>query len=194
MIYFTADTHFGSERVRFYSRRPFRSVKQTDNALIKNWNKTAKNSDFVYHLGDFGNYELIKRLKGKVILIMGNYEEDDRKKLNMTFYEFKSYLIGLGFADVISTKGIKIKLEEFGEEKINLTHKPLDCDANCFNLFGHVHGLSKVKEFGLNVGVDCFNYKLVDVETIKIFKNAIENVYDNNVFCTKADLINKPNN
>jgi hypothetical protein len=46
------------------------------------------------------------------------------------------------------------------------------------------------KDFGLNVGVDCFNYKLVDVSLIKIFKNGIQNVYDKNVFCQKTDLIN----
>jgi calcineurin-like phosphoesterase family protein len=145
MIYFTADTHFGSERVRFFSNRPFKSVKQTDKTMIKNWNKTAKKGDFVYHLGDFGDYMVIKKLKGKVILIMGNYEEDDMKKLKMTFEEFKNYLIDLGFADVVSAKGIKIKLEELDNEEINLTHKPLDCDTNSFNLFGHVHRLCMEK-------------------------------------------------
>ena len=85
MIYFTADTHFGSERVRFYSNRPFKNVKQTDKTMIKNWNKTAKKGDFVYHLGDFGDYNVIKKLKGNVILIMGNYEENDKNKLNMNF-------------------------------------------------------------------------------------------------------------
>ena len=35
MIYFTADTHFGSEKVRIYSLRPFVNLRQMDKIMIK---------------------------------------------------------------------------------------------------------------------------------------------------------------
>lgn len=73
-VFFTADTHFGSERALTLSRRPFKTVEEMDETLINNWNSVVGKDDIVYHLGDFGNYEIVKRLNGKVTLIWGNYE------------------------------------------------------------------------------------------------------------------------
>ena len=36
MLYFTSDTHFGSERTLELSRRPFNSVFEMDETIIKN--------------------------------------------------------------------------------------------------------------------------------------------------------------
>lgn len=72
--YFTSDTHFGSERTLELSKRPFASVKEMDDTMISNWNKIVTNNDYVYHLGDFGNYEVVPKLNGKITLIWGNYE------------------------------------------------------------------------------------------------------------------------
>ena len=44
------------------------------------------------------------------------------------------------------------------DKPIYMTHLPLDCKKDCFNLFGHIHEKCMVKEFGLNVGVDCNNF------------------------------------
>lgn len=80
-IFFTADTHFGSERTLQLSRRPYKNTQQMDEALIRNWNATIKDTDHVYHLGDFGHYSNIKHLNGKVHLLMGNYERKDFLKI-----------------------------------------------------------------------------------------------------------------
>ena len=49
---------------------------------------------------------------------------------------------------------------KYKDKKIGLIHEPLnklkDVD---FYLFGHIHTLVKVKRNGLNVGVDCNNFK-----------------------------------
>lgn len=83
-VFFTADTHFGSERTLTLSRRPFKTVKEMDETLINNWNSVVGKDDIVYHLGDFGNYEIVKRLNGKVTLIWGNYELNEFiKKYNI---------------------------------------------------------------------------------------------------------------
>ena len=42
--------------------------------LIENWNKIIHINDTVYHLGDFGSLWPLKYLNGKIILILGNYE------------------------------------------------------------------------------------------------------------------------
>lgn len=71
-IWFTSDTHFRSERTLQLSKRPFNSVEEMDQTMINNWNKVVSEHDIVFHLGDFGNYEVSKRLNGNIILIFGN--------------------------------------------------------------------------------------------------------------------------
>ena len=65
---------------------------------------------------------------------------------------------------------------------INFCHKPTDANPEYFNIFGHVHGLSKVKKFGLNVGMDTNFFRLYSLDDVLFFKNAIENFYDDDVF------------
>lgn len=73
-VFFTSDTHFGSPRTLELSKRPFEDSNQMDNELINQYNKLVGSNDIVYHLGDFGLYENLRLLNGKIILIWGNYE------------------------------------------------------------------------------------------------------------------------
>lgn len=179
MDYFTADTHFSSERTLELSQRPFVNVSQMDNCLVENWNETiTKRREYIFHLGDFGNYNLVSKLDGNITLILGNYEIEDMKKLNMTFEQFKKYLLNLGFYAVIEN----FLFYEHQDLAIKLVHRPEDSDKNAFNLFGHVHKLCMIKKYGLNVGIDCHNFKPLSIEQVMWYKNAIDNHYDNNVF------------
>lgn len=173
-IYFTSDTHFGSERTLTLSKRPFSSISEMDEQMIKNWNSKVDTEDIVYHLGDFGNYEVAKRLNGKIILILGNYEITDiqngkitRKELENIFYEvYDNLTLSCGL-----------------DKSLYLVHEPTKCDKNMFNLFGHIHGRQMVKRFGLDVGVDCHHFYPISKDDVSFYKNAILNHYDENVFC-----------
>ena len=115
-IFFTADTHFGAERSLKLSLRPFETVKEMDNVLIDNWNKKVKASDIVYHLGDFGAYDTIKKLNGKIVLILGNYElKEMRDNFENNFNLYRSYLIGLRFVDVIENS---LEVDLLGQKSI----------------------------------------------------------------------------
>lgn len=50
-LFFTADTHFGSQRTLELSKRQFDSVHNMDMQMVSNWNKKITCNDIVYHLG-----------------------------------------------------------------------------------------------------------------------------------------------
>ena len=178
--FFTSDTHFGSERTLKVSRRPFSNVTEMDQKIIENWNKTVDKNDLVYHLGDFGDFNQLKKLNGKIILILGNYEKDDMNaNFNGDFSKYKKYLKSKGFYDVFENG----KIITLQNEKIYLTHKPSDHDKNLFTFFGHIHEKNFAKKFGLNVGIDCFHFQPASEEIVLFYKNAILNYYDDEVFC-----------
>ena len=52
MIYYTADLHLGHANVIRHCDRPFKSVDEMDEALIRNWNSRVHRLDTVYIVGD----------------------------------------------------------------------------------------------------------------------------------------------
>jgi calcineurin-like phosphoesterase family protein len=181
--WFTADTHFGSERTLKLSRRPFSNTSEMDTKIIENWNSKVNNEDTVYHFGDFGDYDVFKKLNGNIVLIMGNYEEDDMKNnFNNNWDDYSNYIKKIGFKDIIRKEMVYSLYINDALVNINCCHKPEDCNMKMFNLFGHIHALQLVKKFGLNVGIDAHHFYPIDTETIKFYKEAIEKYYDKNVF------------
>ena len=80
-----SDTHFNHANIIKYCSRPFESIEQMNEELIKRWNNTVAKDDIVYHLGDFafGSKEQLKeilgRLNGRVRLVMGNHDHKKGK-------------------------------------------------------------------------------------------------------------------
>ena len=91
MIYFTADTHFGHENIIKFCNRPFASIEEMDEVLIANWNERVRGNDTVFILGDMffrisDAEPVLKRLKGKKRLIVGNHDSSWMKKVDLTRY------------------------------------------------------------------------------------------------------------
>lgn len=93
MKFVTADTHFGHTNIIRYTGRPFRTAKQMDDTMIKNWNRVVHNNDIVYHLGDFAlvpDYRarsIMRSLSGYKILILGNHDRSKQRMLDIGFDE-----------------------------------------------------------------------------------------------------------
>ena len=180
-IFFTSDTHFGQQRTFDYSMRSmyFKDVKEMDKEMIKRWNETVSDNDIVYHLGDFGDYEVAKKLNGKIILLFGNYERDDKYSLTEDQARY--------FYHVIDEYAMYIDIEpvrRLTNEYLMAVHEPENKTlmSNNFYVFGHIHEKQKVKMRGLNVGVDVHNFYPVSIDTLMFYMNAILNIYDANCF------------
>lgn len=179
-VWFTGDTHFGHERTRQLSKRPFNTIEEMDNTMINNWNSVVEKDDIVYHVGDFGDYEKSFILNGKIILLLGNYERNDINKKIITLNELKN---NFKFKEIIEDTRLSITVSENGQKYyFDLVHEPSHRDINIFTLFGHIHKLQMVKKNALNVGVDCHNFTPIDLKTVIFYKNAIEHHYDDEVF------------
>lgn len=79
--FFTSDLHFGHENVIEFDGRPWNTVEEMNEELIKRWNNRVEKGDIVYVLGDLiwktmtnDAASLIKRLNGQIILIKGNHD------------------------------------------------------------------------------------------------------------------------
>lgn len=160
-VFFISDPHFGHERIMSYENRPFESVQQMDETIIKNWNNKVKKEHIVYVLGDVSFHvkdktsEIIHSLNGHKILIMGNH---DRRK-SVTYWK------SVGFDEVS-------KYPILFEDCFLLSHEPRYEIADkllYYNLHGHTHGhdFQCTEEIFYNVCVERNRYRPVDLDTIK---------------------------
>ena len=153
MIHFISDTHWGHKNIIQYSNRPFNSVEEMDEMLIKNWNERVGQNDTVYHLGDFAftPYDALKktarRLLGTKHLILGNHDK--------AIIQHRTDLVNSGtFASIqnyheLKAEGQFIVLFHYGQRTWNKSHR------GSIHLYGHSHG--SLPPFGksVDVGVDC---------------------------------------
>lgn len=80
-MYFTSDLHLDHARISQYCGRPFHTVEQMNDTLIKNWNRVVSPKDEIYVLGDFCMGSLpsalnhLRRLNGRKYLVAGNHDQ-----------------------------------------------------------------------------------------------------------------------
>lgn len=79
MIYFISDTHFGHANIVKMCERPYPDVEAMNEALIAAWNERVHGDDTIYIIGDMffrcsDPESILKRLKGKKWLIVGNHD------------------------------------------------------------------------------------------------------------------------
>lgn len=136
--------------------RPFTSVDEMNEAIVKNHNSVVGKDDVVYFLGDvgFGNQEsminVMQSMNGVKHLIIGNH---DRRLLKNP-----------SFVDLFSTvqSDLFLSLEHKGEKlNFHLYHFPIiEWDRmhwGSYHLYGHVHGKEIPAMLGgrsMDVGLD----------------------------------------
>jgi calcineurin-like phosphoesterase family protein len=170
--FFTADTHFGHARIMEYSRRPFKSVEEMDEALVANWNAVVRSGDTVYFVGDLSFHDhkntvwLLSRLNGNIGLILGNHDKKLQSEVLRRFMFVKDlYTAKVEDPDVDGrSRGIqRIVLCHYAMRVWEAMH------YGAWHLYGHSHGSlpddPHAKTF--DVGVDCHGYKPISYTQVK---------------------------
>ena len=175
-IWFTSDLHFGHKNIIKYEGRPFSSVEEMDEVIIKNFNEVVKDGDLIYNIGDFalGKYNTIENLKtlkdrlnGYWFCVPGDHEP---KEFNKVFSVLQ-----------------QIQIIKHDNLKIILCHYPLvfwpQSHYGTWMLHGHHHADSKkwVEQYTrgriYNVCVGAHNYFPYNLDEIKeIMKNKEDNL------------------
>jgi len=121
---------------------------------------------------------LIKMFNGKKTLIRGNY---DRQFSDVILYEYFEEIIAEG-------DGLEIDVDSL---KCYATHYPTRAKEDVFNLTAHIHSCWRCQRNMLNVGGFVWHFKPVSFEEIKFIYNAVENFYDDDVWCSNNSINTK---
>ena len=159
-IWFYSDPHLGHSRIIQYCNRPFSSVEEMDEALLKNYNTLVTPEDTVYWLGDVTWYQkkklpwILPQFNGRKFLIRGNH--DNWENMKPYFEWIKDYY----------------EVKEQGVDLV-LMHYPIlswnRCHHGSIHLHGHTHGgIDNSGTLRFDVGVDCFNYTPVSLDEIVV--------------------------
>ena len=135
MNYFISDLHFGHKNCLAFDNRPFKSIEEHDEYIIKVWIETVSIDDDVYILGDISWYnstktlEIFKQLNGRLHLIKGNHDTNVLKNLELRKL----------FVEITDYKELFIDKDT----SVVLCHYPIPCFKNhyygWYHFYGHVH-------------------------------------------------------
>ena len=156
-IYMTSDLHFGHDREFVWKVRGFLSIEQMNIAYVDRWNAIVTDEDDVYILGDVmlgdkSNIEYVKKLKGKIHIVLGNHDTATREAM---YRELPNVV-------EVAEVGIRLK---YKKHHFVLTHYPMmtgnlekeSLKQMTLNLYGHTHQTSNFYNdmpFMYHVGVD----------------------------------------
>jgi calcineurin-like phosphoesterase family protein len=151
-IYFTADHHFGDSRARTFYRRPFASVDEMDEAMIRRWNTVVESEDEVWHLGDVAVRQPADRVASLLSALNGH----------------KHLVVVNNDGDAVTACAGWRSVEAYAELLIDgirlvLCHYPFrtwrDMHKGAINLHGHSHGRLKPLTRQCDVGVDVCDFR-----------------------------------
>ena len=156
MLWLTSDWHLWDARILGQERRPFKSLDQMHEALVRNWNQRVRRDDIGVHLGDVVSMDfegtpnqvaqVVRRLRGRLVLLRGNH---DRGWGNEWWLE-------AGFERVVDQP-----LQIF---EVAFTHEPARVlPQGLVNVHGHFHRECIEEGAGthFNVAADLWNYRPV---------------------------------
>lgn len=138
-------------------------------AIVTRWNSVVKDDEEVYVLGDLmlndneTAMELLKRLKGKIHIILGNHDSDTRVEL----YGELPNVVSIDYAARLNYKGYHFFLTHYPCFTGSLEQDSLK--KTTLNLHGHTHSRDLFYNdipFMYNVALDAHNCTPVSIDQI----------------------------
>lgn len=167
-IFFTSDHHFGHTNIIKFSERPFATIEEMDDELIRRWNEKVSPRDIVYHLGDISlakterTKEILDQLNGTIFLVKGNHDSAAMSYTKRFSWIKDYYELNVDDPDAPN-----------GKQKIILFHYAMKVWRSSFrgtwHLYGHSHGhlFDDPNMRSFDVGVDCHNYTPLSYDEVK---------------------------
>lgn len=162
-IWFTSDPHYDHANIIEYCHRPFRSIRQMNAVLRRNWNATIRPEDLVYFVGDmsFGRPSRsprwwVKRLNGRKVYIKGSHDR------------------GIHPSSKIPGVSRVSEIERLAVDGVAflVVHNPSSTAVNGWTgwvIHGHLHNTKPFCDFRdkrINVSVEVTGYKPVSLARI----------------------------
>jgi calcineurin-like phosphoesterase family protein len=187
-IYFTSDPHFFHKNVIRSCDRPFTSLEEMHEELIKRYNSVVKPEDSCYFLGDFAfcgvtrMKEIVDQLNGTIYLVPGNHDQKKTRMEKAGFIVLEAqetlYFAGRKFTlchfpyTPTAWDTFRYKLKHFWKfwrrQKYNqlryMDRRPVN-DGRWL-LHGHTHSKKKVNGNQIHVGVDAWKFRPVSIREI----------------------------
>ena len=193
-VWFYSDPHFTDEDVKYFRGEDHIS----DEEQIKRINSKVGKYDTIVILGDIGDTEWVKKIRGYKVLIMGNhdsgasnYKRIKTDEVRQGSYEYVPDYEKIGpnevrgahiWKEVITQPAFDNHLfDEVYEgaliisEKLILSHEPVDYPF-AFNIHGHTHALpQRPDETHWNMCAEAIDYTPVPLNQI-IKSGALKNI------------------
>lgn len=171
MEFFTADQHFFHNNIIKYCDRPFKNYKEMHDTLVSNHNSVVKQTDTVYHLGDFAmsaSYDkvinVVQQLNGIHFFIMGSHDKWLERLVKTNNYAedvYNNIIHYRGRRIEITIKNKFISMDHYCQKTWARSH------YNSYHLFGHSHGRLLPVGKSWDVGVDNNNFYPISFDQIK---------------------------
>lgn len=168
----TPTDYFNHANIIDYAQRPFMSVGDMNETLIRNWNERVREEDRVFHLGDFGFGKvedlrsICDRLNGSKVLIRGNHDYSTKKMKDIGFDHVWPSM------DYDDPKFVAYR-DQSSPSEYYLVHKPQLFSTQKV-LCGHIHDQWKAFGNNLNMCVEVWGYMPVSLEEIDERMNHLE--------------------
>lgn len=168
MIWLSGDHHFGHENILRFCGRPFDTIYEHDEELIRRWNDVVAKDDEVYYEGDLslGVYQevsqVIARLNGNIYFMSYQFHHDRRWMEDI----WRGKLTFSASAPVAIEAGI-VMLKS-ADTDVVLCHFPIAewprKHYGAVHAHAHSHGNYHGEGALVDVGVDCHDYYPISLE------------------------------
>lgn len=183
-IWFSSDHHFYHTNVIKYCNRPFSTVEEMNEEMVRRWNTLVSPGDLVYYLGDFSLSRraaelFVPRLNGNIFLIAGNHDHchpahakkpEKQKKMISEYLRYGFQSVVTDYYTLAVDQDLNLLLchmpysGDSGDKERYAKYRPKD--QGMWLLHGHVHNAWKVKGRQINVGADVWSFAPVSLDEI----------------------------